>query len=241
MRGESDGSSFPNGGLRSTHTAAGYTLWDTCSAPFIREDVLIVPSMFFAWTGDALDEKIPMIRATRALSTQALRLLRVLGDTITQRVHTNVGCEQEFFLIDRSHYLRRDDLRTVGRTVLGAPAVRGQQMEDHYVGRIPVRVRRYFDDLKQAAWRIGVPIETSHNEVAPGQFEVSPIFTNANVALVCPCYIVCVLAGPCVAHCLQTGFQHVADASAGRDGCRGQLGGSAAREAFQRRERQRQA
>ena len=215
VRGESDGSSFPNGGLRSTHTAAGYTLWDNSSAPFIREDVLIVPSMFFAWTGDALDEKIPLLRATSALSGQAVRLLRLLGDKTTQRVHTSVGCEQEFFLIDRKEYMRRDDLRTVGRTVMGASPVRGQQMEDHYVGRIPVRVRRFFDDLKSQVWKVGIPIETSHNEVAPGQFEVSPIFSRASLSLVRFSFSNQHRRRRCtvLTRCIFVGHQHAADAN----------------------------
>jgi len=158
-------------------------IWDGVTPPFVKDSTLFLPSCFYAFTGEALDEKIPLLRATDALNKQVLRVLRFLGDDKTQYVYTSVGCEQEFFLLNRDLFMKRPDLVLTGRTLLGTSPVKGQQMEDHYFATVTYRVHEFFDDLKRRCWSMGVPIENAHHEVAPGQFEVSPIFQRSSVAL----------------------------------------------------------
>ncbi len=179
---ETDGSSFPNGGLRVTHEAAAYMGWDTGSPPFVYEQTLYIPSAFVSWTGEALDQKTPLLRSGVAVNEQALRLLRHLGDKKTKQVVCNVGWEQEFFVIDREKYLARPDLVATGRTLLGQPPLRGQEQSTNYFGKISPRVRRYLSDARDRMWELGISIDCSHNEVAPAQHEISPIFSLANLA-----------------------------------------------------------
>jgi glutamine synthetase len=179
---ETDGSSFPNGGLRQTHEAAAYMGWDTESPPFVYGQTLYIPSAFVSWTGEALDQKTPLLRADLAVNKQALRLLRFLGDEKTQKVVCNVGWEQEFFLIDREQYLARPDLVATGRTLLGQTPLRGQEQSTHYFAKMPPRVRRYLDEAREKMWEMGISIDCAHNEVAPAQHEISPIFSLANLA-----------------------------------------------------------
>jgi glutamine synthetase len=185
VRGEPDASSFPSGGMRSTFEARGYTAWDPTSAPWLlvtpNGTTLVIPTAFVSWTGDALDKKTPLLRSMEAVSKQAVRILRLFGSK-AQRVHATCGPEQEYFLIDRQFYFTRPDLINAGRTLFGARPPKGQEMEDHYFGSIPDRVLAYMQECERELYKVGVPIKTRHNEVAPGQFEVAPIFENANVA-----------------------------------------------------------
>ena len=179
---ETDGSSFPNGGLRETHEAAAYIGWDTGSPPFVYRKTLYIPSAFVSWTGEALDQKTPLLRANMAVNEHALRLLHHLGDGATTEVVCNVGWEQEFFLIDRSMYLARPDLVAAGRTLLGAAPLRGQELSTHYFARLTPRVNRFMEEARERMWRLGISIRCTHNEVAPAQHEISPIFNMANLA-----------------------------------------------------------
>jgi glutamine synthetase len=179
---ETDGSSFPNGGLRVTHEAAAYMGWDTGSPPFVYGQTLYIPSVFVSWTGEALDQKTPLLRSNDALNKQALRLLRHLGDKKTKQVVCNVGWEQEFFLIDRDKYLARPDLVATGRTLLGQTPLRGQEQSTNYFAKMSPRVRRYLDEAREQMWEMGISIDCAHNEVAPAQYEISPIFSLANLA-----------------------------------------------------------
>jgi glutamine synthetase len=179
---ETDGSSFPNGGLRATHEAAAYMGWDTGSPPFVYGQTLYIPSAFVSWTGEALDQKTPLLRADAAVNEQGLRLLRHLGDSEPKQVLCNVGWEQEFFVIDRESYLARPDLVATGRTLLGQTPLRGQEQSTNYFGKMSLRVRRYLEEARDEMWAMGISIDCSHNEVAPAQFEISPIFTLANRA-----------------------------------------------------------
>jgi glutamine synthetase len=185
VKGEPDASSFPSGGMRSTFEARGYTAWDPTSPPWLfttsHGTTLVIPTAFVSWTGDALDKKTPLLRSMEALSTQAVRILRLFGSK-AQRVTTTCGPEQEYFLIDRQFYFSRPDLINAGRTLFGARPPKGQELEDHYFGSIPERVLAFMMDVERELYRVGVPVKTRHNEVAPGQFEVAPIFENANVA-----------------------------------------------------------
>src|SRR5579859_462685 len=185
IQGEPDASSFPSGGLRATFEARGYTAWDPTSAAFILEAVngktLVIPTAFCGWKGEALDEKTPLLRATDALSKQAVRLLKILGKEVS-RVYSTVGPEQEYFLIDRNFYLQRPDLIAAGRTLFGAKPPKGQEMEDHYFGSIRPRILAFMNDVETECYKLGIPLKTRHNEVAPAQFEVAPIFEAANVA-----------------------------------------------------------
>eukprot|EP00455_Lapot_gusevi_P056479 TRINITY_DN939_c0_g1_i14.p1 TRINITY_DN939_c0_g1~~TRINITY_DN939_c0_g1_i14.p1 ORF type:complete len:756 (+),score=368.98 TRINITY_DN939_c0_g1_i14:257-2269(+) len=187
IRGEPDASSFPSGGLRSTFEARGYTVWDMGSPPFVKRNTngvtLMIPTAFCSWTGEALDKKTPLLRSSEALSNNAIALLRVLGDNESKTVNTTVGAEQEFFLIDRGFYLARHDLMFAGRTLLGARPPKGQELEDHYFGKIPSRVLAYLQEVEDTLWRLGVPVKTRHNEVAPAQFEVAPHFESSSLAL----------------------------------------------------------
>ena len=179
---ETDGSSFPNGGLRDTHQAAAYIGWDTGSPPFVYRQTLYIPSAFVTWNGEALDQKTPLLRADMAVNEQSVRLLALLGDTATREVVCNVGWEQEFFLIDREKYLARPDLVATGRTLLGAAPLRGQEMSTNYFARLSPRVNRYVAEAREKMWELGISIHCTHNEVAPAQHEISPIFSLANLA-----------------------------------------------------------
>src|SRR5687767_5932323 len=185
IKGEPDASSFPSGGMRSTFEARGYTAWDPTSPPWLlvtpSGTTLIIPSAFVSWTGDALDRKTPLLRSQEALSKQAVRILKLFGSK-AQRVMTTCGPEQEYFLIDRQFYFNRPDLINAGRTLFGARPPKGQEMEDHYFGSIPDRVLGFMMEVERELYKVGVPLKTRHNEVAPSQYEVAPIFENANVA-----------------------------------------------------------
>src|SRR5829696_3673579 len=185
VRGEPDASSFPSGGMRSTFEARGYTAWDPTSPPWLLMSshgaTLVIPTAFVSWTGDALDKKTPLLRSQEALSKQAVRILKLFGSK-AQRVTTTCGPEQEYFLIDRQFYFNRPDLINAGRTLFGARPPKGQEVEDHYFGSIPDRVLAFMMEVERELYKVGVPIKTRHNEVAPSQYEVAPIFENANVA-----------------------------------------------------------
>jgi len=185
VRGEPDASSFPSGGMRSTFEARGYTAWDPTSPPWLLNTshgtTLVIPTAFVSWTGEALDKKTPLLRSMESLSKQAVRILKLFGSK-AQRVTTTCGPEQEYFLVDRQFFFNRPDLINAGRTLFGARPPKGQEMEDHYFGSIPDRVLAFMMEVERELYRVGVPLKTRHNEVAPGQFEVAPIFENANVA-----------------------------------------------------------
>ncbi len=187
VQGEPDASSFPSGGIRETFEARGYTAWDATSPAFIYKSgdtaTLCIPTAFVSWTGEALDKKTPLLRSIQAVSKQALRVLKIFGtDEGVSQVITTLGCEQEYFLIDREYWERREDLRLCGRTLLGTPAAKGHQLDDHYFGAIPERVMAFMAEVERRLYELGVPVKTRHNEVAPGQYEIAPIFENANVA-----------------------------------------------------------
>jgi glutamine synthetase len=185
IKGEPDASSFPSGGMRSTFEARGYTAWDPTSPPWLlvtpNGTTLVIPTAFVSWTGEALDQKTPLLRSMEAVSKQAIRILKLFGSKAT-RVHATCGPEQEYFLIDQQFYFTRPDLINAGRTLFGAKPPKGQEMEDHYFGSIPERVLAFMHDVERELYRVGVPVKTRHNEVAPSQYEVAPVFENANVA-----------------------------------------------------------
>ncbi len=183
IKGESDASSFPSGGLRETCNARGYTAWDPSSYAFIKDGTLYIPTVFCSYTGDALDSKTPLLRSMDALSEQALRLLALFGDTTATRVNTSVGAEQEYFLINKEYFDQRDDLLYTGRTLFGSPAPKGQQLEDHYYGHLKTKIAAYMEELDRELWMLGINSKTKHNEVAPSQHELAPIFANTNVAV----------------------------------------------------------
>ena len=182
IKGEPDASSFPSGGLRATFEARGYTAWDPTSNAFIKEGVLCIPTAFCSYTGHALDKKTPLLRSMEAINKQALRILHVLGNDDVKSVKTTVGPEQEYFLVDRQYYTDRKDLVYTGRTLFGAMAPKGQEMEDHYFGTIKSRVKAFMTELDEELWKLGVPSKTEHNEVAPAQHEMAPVFTTTNLA-----------------------------------------------------------
>ena len=182
IKGEPDASSFPSGGLRATFEARGYTAWDPTSFAFIKEGSLCIPTVFCSYSGHALDKKTPLLRSMDEVSRQAIRILRLFGDTETKRVTAQVGPEQEYFLIDKELYNQREDLRMTGRTLFGAKPPRGQELEDHYFGAIKPRVAAYMKELDEELWKLGVLSKTKHNEVAPSQHEMAPIFSDANTA-----------------------------------------------------------
>ena len=182
VRGEPDASSFPSGGLRATFEARGYTAWDPTSFAFIKEGSLCIPTIFCSYSGEALDKKTPLLRSMDEISRQAVRILRLFGDTTTKRVVVQVGPEQEYFLVDKAQYAQREDLRMCGRTLFGAKPPKGQELDDHYYGAIRPRVAAYMKDLDEELWKLGVLSKTKHNEVAPSQYEMAPIYTNANAA-----------------------------------------------------------
>ena len=183
IKGETDGSSFPSGGLRATFEARGYTYWDISSPAFIRDNVLCIPSVFVSYNGEPLDQKAPLLKALDRLSTEASRVVQVLGDKQVKHVNLSVGLEQEYFLVDKTMYDQRKDLLLTGRTLLGASAPRGQEFDDHYFGSIPARVKSYMDEVNKELWKVGIFSKVEHNEVAPGQFEFSVIFAEANIAV----------------------------------------------------------
>src|SRR5256885_7675918 len=187
IQSEPDASSFPSGGLRATWEARGYTAWNPSSPVFIFESAgtrtLCVPSVFIGYHGEALDEMTPMLRASEALSQRAMELLELIGDKGVRRVVTTLGPEQEFFIIDREHFALRPDLVMCGRTLLGSPPPRGQQLEDHYFVGIPERVMACFAEVERELYKLGVPIVTRHNEVAPGQFEMAPRYEETDLAV----------------------------------------------------------
>ncbi|MCU6701259.1 Glutamine synthetase [uncultured Flavonifractor sp.] len=187
IMGEPDASSFPSGGLRATHYARGYTAWDMTSPAFVKEmscgTVLCIPTIFVSYTGDALDKKTPLLRSMEAINTQALRILRLFGNTQAKKVTPSVGAEQEYFLVDRDKYLKRRDLIYTGRTLFGAPAPKGQEMDDQYFGVIRPRVGEFMADLNRELWKLGIPATTQHNEAAPAQHELAPIYTTCNLAV----------------------------------------------------------
>ena len=182
IKGEPDASSFPSGGLRATFEARGYTAWDPTSYAFIKGKTLCIPTAFCSYGGEALDKKTPLLRSMEALSKQALRILRLFGNDTVKRVYTSVGPEQEYFLIDREMYDRRPDLRFTGRTLFGAKSPKGQEMDDHYFGVIKPRVAAYMEELNEELWKLGILAKTEHNEVAPAQHELAPIYTTTNIA-----------------------------------------------------------
>jgi len=186
IQGEPDASSFPNGGLRETFEARGYTAWDITSPAYIMENpngaTLCIPTAFVSWTGEALDKKTPILRSMQALNTQAQRILRLFGDDSNKMVNSTCGAEQEYFLIDRNFVSARPDLLAAGRTLFGAPAPKGQEFDDHYFGAIPDRVLAYMCEVERDLCKLGIPIKTRHNEVAPSQFELAPVFETANLA-----------------------------------------------------------
>jgi glutamine synthetase len=186
ITGEPDASSFPSGGLRSTFEARGYTTWDVTSPAFLKKTgagyTLCIPTAFCSYKGEALDKKTPLLRSIEALSTQTLRLLRLFGNTTAKKAVPSVGAEQEYFIVSRERYLQRPDLIFSGRTLFGAPAPKGQEMEDHYFGVIREHIGEYMKDLNVELWKLGVPAKTQHNEVAPAQHELAPIYENANIA-----------------------------------------------------------
>lgn len=182
IKGEPDASSFPSGGLRSTFEARGYTAWDPTSYAFIKDSVLCIPTAFCSYGGEVLDKKTPLLRSMEALNEQALRVLKLFGDTTTTRVITTVGPEQEYFLIDKEVYKKRKDIVFTGRTLFGAKPPKGQELEDHYFGAIKPRVSAFMKELNNELWKLGILARTEHNEVAPAQHELAPIFTNTNIA-----------------------------------------------------------
>lgn len=182
IRGEPDASSFPNGGLRATFEARGYTAWDPTSYAFIKNGVLCIPTAFCSYSGHALDKKTPLLRSMEAINKQAMRILKLFGNTDVRHVNTTVGPEQEYFLVDKRYYEERKDLIYTGRTLFGAPCPKGQELEDHYFGTIKSRVQAFMNELNEELWKLGVLAKTEHNEVAPAQHELAPIFSTTNIA-----------------------------------------------------------
>ena len=186
IKGEPDASSFPSGGLRATFEARGYTAWDCTSPAFVREDsagaILCIPTAFCSYTGEALDQKTPLLRSMQALQTQTLRLIRLFGNTTSRKVTPSVGVEQEYFIVDRQKYLKRKDLIFTGRTLFGAMPPKGQELDDHYFGVIRQRIAGFMKEVNEELWKLGVSAKTQHNEVAPAQHELAPIYAECNVA-----------------------------------------------------------
>ena len=183
VKGEPDASSFPSGGLRATFEARGYTAWDPTSPAFIKDRTLYIPTAFCSYSGEALDKKTPLLRSMDTLNKEAVKILRLLGNTEVKHINTTVGPEQEYFLVDKDLYNKRKDLIFCGRTLIGASAPKGQEMEDHYFGTLKPRVSAYMHDLDEELWKLGIPAKTKHNEVAPAQHELAPVFDTTNVAV----------------------------------------------------------
>ena len=183
VKGEPDASSFPSGGIRATFEARGYTTWDPTSYAFAKDGTLYIPTAFCSYSGEALDKKTPLLRSMDTLNKEAVKVLRLLGNTEVKHINTTVGPEQEYFLVDKDLYNKRKDLIFCGRTLIGAPAPKGQEMEDHYFGTLKPRVSAYMHDLDEELWKLGIPAKTKHNEVAPAQHELAPVFDTTNVAV----------------------------------------------------------
>ena len=183
VKGEADASSFPSGGLRDTFEARGYTAWDPTSYAFIKDGILCIPTVFISYSGEALDHKTPLLRSMEALNTQAKRILHFFGNDDVDHVKATAGAEQEYFLVDKKLYNKREDLILTGRTLIGAPAPKGQEMNDHYYGQIKVRVLEFMHDLNEELWKLGIQAKTEHNEVAPSQHELANIFMTINVSV----------------------------------------------------------
>ena len=187
IKGEPDASSFPSGGLRATFEARGYTAWDCTSPAFVRHDAagatLCIPTAFCSYKGEALDQKTPLLRSMQAINEQSLRLLRLFGNTTSKKVTPSVGPEQEYFLVDADKFLQRKDLIYTGRTLFGAMPPKGQELDDHYFGTIRQRIAGFMKDVNEELWKVGVTSKTQHNEVAPAQHELAPIYAECNVAL----------------------------------------------------------
>jgi len=183
VKGEPDASSFPSGGLRATFEARGYTAWDPSSPAFIKDGTLYIPTAFCSYSGEALDKKTPLLRSMEALNDSALKMLKVLGREDVTHIDTTIGSEQEYFLVDKDMYMKRKDLLLTGRTLMGAPAPKGQEMEDHYFGVLKPKVAAFMHDLDEELWKLGIPAKTKHNEVAPAQHELAPIFETSNIAV----------------------------------------------------------
>ncbi len=186
VRGEPDASSFPSGGLRATCEARGYTAWDPTSFAFVKDDVLCIPTAFVSYTGEALDKKTPLLLSMIPLSNQAIRVLKLFGQDVDY-VSTTVGPEQEYFLVKKEDYEARQDLILTGRTLFGAPSAKGQELEEHYFGVIRPEVSEFMKELDEELWKLGIPAKTKHNEVAPCQHELAPIFDTTNVPLTTTC------------------------------------------------------
>ena len=182
VKGEPDASSFPSGGIRATFEARGYTTWDPTSYAFVKDGTLYIPTAFCSYTGEVLDKKTPLLRSMERINTEAVKILHLLGKENVTRVTTTVGPEQEYFLIDKDAYDQREDLIYTGRTLFGAKAPKGQELDDHYFGAIKTRVAAYMKDLDEELWKLGILAKTKHNEVAPSQHELAPIFTTTNIA-----------------------------------------------------------
>ena len=183
VKGEPDASSFPSGGLRATFEARGYTAWDPTSPAFIKDRTLYIPTAFCSYSGEALDKKMPLLRSMETLNKEAVKILHLLGKNDVTSVSTTIGPEQEYFLVDKALYEKRKDLIFTGRTLLGAMPPKGQEMEDHYFGALKPRVSAYMHDLDEELWKLGIPAKTKHNEVAPAQHELAPVFDTANIAV----------------------------------------------------------
>lgn len=183
VKGEPDASSFPSGGLRATFEARGYTAWDPTSPAFIKDRTLYIPTAFCSYSGEALDKKTPLLRSMETLNKEAVKILHLLGKNDVTSVSTTIGPEQEYFLVDKALYEKRKDLIFTGRTLLGAMPPKGQEMEDHYFGALKPRVSAYMHDLDEELWKLGIPAKTKHNEVAPAQHELAPVFDTANIAV----------------------------------------------------------
>ncbi|MBQ9112166.1 MAG: glutamine synthetase III [Clostridia bacterium] len=183
IKGESDASSFPSGGLRATFEARGYTAWDPASYAFVKDGTLYIPTAFCSYTGEALDTKTPLLRSMDAINAQGLRILRLFGDSNSKRLNITVGAEQEYFIVDKENYDKRKDLIYTGRTLFGAPAPKGQELEDHYFGPLKTRISAYMADLDEALWKLGINSKTKHNEAAPAQHELAPIYETTNMAV----------------------------------------------------------
>ena len=182
IKGEPDASSFPSGGLRATFEARGYTAWDSTSPAFVKDGTLCIPTAFCSYNGEALDKKTPLLRSMEALDKQAMRILRIFGNTTSKKVITTVGPEQEYFLVDKALYSQRKDLIFTGRTLFGAMPPKGQELDDHYFGAIKERVSAFMRELNEELWKLGISAKTQHNEVSPAQHELAPIFSTTNIA-----------------------------------------------------------
>lgn len=203
LMGEPDASSFPSGGLRATNSARGYTIWDITSPCYVRERILYIPTVFLSYTGESLDTKTPLLKSVEAVSNAGVRLVRMFGNTEAKKVIAAVGPEQEYFIVDRDKYLKRPDLIYTGRTLFGAPAPKGQQMDDHYFGSLKEVISNYMDDCNEQLWKLGITAKTQHNEVAPAQHEIAPIFAKSNIAMDSNMIVMDVLKKTAVKHNLQ--------------------------------------